>query len=63
MSESNCSNTQQTSNLNIVNINDENSLETLTKFMDNMLTDIKKCLDKVLDLRGKYIFNLLPFKL
>jgi hypothetical protein len=29
-------------------------IENLAKFVDDTLTDMKKCLDKVLDLRGKY---------
>jgi galactose-1-phosphate uridylyltransferase len=29
-------------------------LENLAKFVDDTLTNMKKCLDKVLDLRGKY---------
>lgn len=53
MSDNNSSNMDQISNLNPVNIRDENFLETLTKCVDDTLIEIKKCLDKVLDLRGK----------
>ena len=54
MSQNNSSNTVQTNSLNFVNIYDETVLENLTKCVDDTLIDIKKCLDKVLDLRGKY---------
>jgi hypothetical protein len=54
MSQNNSNNTDQTSSLNLVNTCDETVLENLTKFVDDTLTDMKKCLDKVLDLRGKY---------
>ncbi|KDR20411.1 hypothetical protein L798_04946 [Zootermopsis nevadensis] len=51
MSDNNSSNMDQISNLNPVNIRDENFLETLTKCVDDTLIEIKKCLDQVLDLR------------
>jgi hypothetical protein len=53
MSDNNRSNTDKMSNLNPVNYRDENFLETLTKCVDDTLINIRKCLDKVLDLRGK----------
>lgn len=61
MSDSHLSKTEPTSHLNLVNIGEETVHETLTKFVDDTLTNIKKCLDKVLDLRGKY--HLIPFRL
>lgn len=61
MSDSHLSNTDHTSHLNLANIGEETALETLTKCVDETLTNIKKCLDKVLDLRGKY--HLIPFTL
>jgi hypothetical protein len=33
-------------------------LENLAKLVDDTLTDMKKCLDKVLDLRGKYNLHI-----
>jgi hypothetical protein len=56
MSDNNRSNIDQIRNLNPMNFRDENFLETLTKCVDDTLTDIKKCLNEVLDLRGKYLF-------
>jgi hypothetical protein len=56
MSDNNRSNIDQIRNLNPMNFRDENVLETLTKCVDDTLTDIKKCLNEVLDLRGKYLF-------
>lgn len=53
MSDHNSNNSDLISNLNPVNIRDENLLETLTKQVDDTLIDMKKCLDKVLDMRGK----------
>jgi hypothetical protein len=63
MSDSDLSNTDHTSHLNLVNIGEETFLENLTKFVDNTLTNIKKCLDKVLNLRGKYHLILLILKM
>lgn len=36
-------------------------LENLAKFVDDTLTDMKKCLDKVLDLRGKYNLHIILY--
>jgi hypothetical protein len=54
MSQNNNNNTDQTTSLNLVNMCEGTVLENLAKFVDDTLTDMKKCLDKVLDLRGKY---------
>lgn len=54
MSQNNSNNTDESSSLNPVNMCEGTVLENLAKFVDDTLTDMKKCLDKVLDLRGKY---------
>jgi hypothetical protein len=53
MSQNNSNNTDQTSSSNLVNICEGTVLENLAKFVDDTVTDMKKCLEKVLDLRGK----------
>jgi hypothetical protein len=61
MSTFNLGNIDHMSHVNILNIGEENVHENLTKVVDQSLTNIKKCLDKVLDLRGKY--SLIPLTL
>lgn len=61
MSQNNSNHTDQTSNLNYVNTCDETDLENLAKFVDDTLTDMKKCLDQVLDLRGKYNSHIIYY--
>jgi len=61
MSQNISNNTDQTTSLNLVNMCEETVLENLAKFVDDTLTDMKKCLDKVLDLRGKYNRHIIQY--
>lgn len=54
MSQNDSNNTDQTASLNLVNMYEGTVLENLAKLVEDTLIDMKKCLDKVLDLRGKY---------
>jgi hypothetical protein len=54
MSQNNSNNKDEPSSINLVNMCEGKVLENLAKFVDDTLIDMKKCLDKVLDLRGKY---------
>ena len=61
MSQNNSNNTDQTTSINLVNMCEGTVLENLAKFVDDTLTDMKKCLDKVLDLRGKYNLHIIQY--